>query len=146
MAIARPAGSWEILLAGRLVCGLASGLYTVLVPIYVSEIAPVHLRGGIGVVNGVGANVGVFIPQVLGLTELLGDEQGWPWILAIITVPCLIQLIILIWSPESPKYLGITKDNMEGARAALLSLRNNDVSVVESELSDMVEVKATFST
>ena len=140
MTIAQPSSSWELLVLGRLISGVSSGLYTVLVPIYVSEIAPVHMRGGIGAVNGVAANVGVFIPQVLGLSELLGNERGWSWILVIITVPCILQLITLAWSPESPRYLGITRDNSEEARKALMKLRNNDVETVETELREMKEV------
>ena len=51
MAISRPTMAWEVLLVGRLVVGLTAGLNTVLVPVYVSEIAPLHLRGALGVFN-----------------------------------------------------------------------------------------------
>ena len=48
MALSRPLIAWEVLLVGRLVVGLTAGLNTVLVPVYVSEIAPLHLRGALG--------------------------------------------------------------------------------------------------
>ena len=54
MAVSQPTMAWEVLLVGRLVVGLAAGLNTVLVPIYISEIAPVHLRGALGVFNQLG--------------------------------------------------------------------------------------------
>lgn len=54
MAISKPSESWEALLVGRLVVGLCAGLNTVIVPTYVSEIAPVSIRGGIGILNQLG--------------------------------------------------------------------------------------------
>ena len=54
MAISEPSESWEALLLGRLVVGLCAGLNTVIVPTYVSEIAPVSIRGGIGILNQLG--------------------------------------------------------------------------------------------
>ena len=54
MAISEPSESWEALLVGRLVVGLCAGLNTVIVPTYVSEVAPVSIRGGIGILNQLG--------------------------------------------------------------------------------------------
>merc|ERR1719481_1160427 len=64
MAISKPTSSWEVLLVGRLVVGLTAGLNTVLVPMYVSEIAPVNLRGGLGVFNQLAVTSGIFIGQI----------------------------------------------------------------------------------
>ena len=36
----------------------------VLVPLYVSEVAPVHLRGGLGVFNQLAVTSGIFLGQV----------------------------------------------------------------------------------
>ena len=54
MAVSEPMEAWEVLLVGRLVVGLCAGLNTVIVPTYVSEIAPVSIRGGIGILNQLG--------------------------------------------------------------------------------------------
>ena len=37
-------GSYEMIIIGRLLIGIACGLYTGLVPLFVSEILPVRLR------------------------------------------------------------------------------------------------------
>ena len=76
MAISKPVVAWEVLLVGRLVVGLSAGLNTVLVPIYISEIAPVNLRGGPGVFNQLAVTFGIFLGQILGLSEVLGERQS----------------------------------------------------------------------
>jgi MFS transporter, SP family, solute carrier family 2 (facilitated glucose transporter), member 3 len=53
-----------------LIVGLTAGLNTVLVPIYLSEIAPVRLRGGIGVLNQLAVTLGIFIGQVAFLYKI----------------------------------------------------------------------------
>ena len=141
MAVSRPLMAWEVLLVGRLVVGLCAGLNTVLVPTYVSEIAPVNLRGGLGVFNQLAVTMGIFLGQVLGLGEVLGNEDGWPWLLAVTTIPCVMQIILLMFSPMSPRYLAITLNDTEEARDALMVLRNGDVAMVETELEEMRQEK-----
>jgi len=143
MAISKPTMSWEVLLVGRLVVGLTAGLNTVLVPMYVSEIAPVDLRGGLGVFNQLAVTSGIFIGQILGLSQVLGNEEGWPWLLAIAIIPCVVQLAILMVSPSSPRYLAISLNKVEQARKELMKLRNNDDEMVERELEEMKAEKET---
>jgi len=137
MAVSKPVKSWEVLLVGRLVVGLTAGLNTVLVPLYVSEIAPVHLRGGLGVFNQLAVTSGIFMGQVLGLGELLGNDSGWPWLLAVTVIPPVVQLVILYTSPRSPRYLAITLHQVEKARKELLRLRGGDHEMVEQEIKEM---------
>jgi len=48
----------------RLLVGFTAGLNTVVAPLYLSEIAPVNLRGGIGVLNQLAVTSGIFLSQV----------------------------------------------------------------------------------
>ena len=43
---------------------------------YLSEIAPFNLRGGIGVINQLGVTVGILMSQILGLPVVLGEYQS----------------------------------------------------------------------
>ena len=86
-----------------------AGLNTSLVPMYISEIAPLNLRGGLGTVNQLAVTVGLLTGQVLGVDYLLGTDDGWPYLLGIAVFPSILQLLLLPWCPESPRYLLITK-------------------------------------
>lgn len=45
------------------------------------------------------------------MTNCLGTESGWPWLLAITAVPAVFQIVTLPFCPESPKYLLLDKDD-----------------------------------
>lgn len=65
MGFSKLAASWEMLIFGRLVVGLYSGLSTGFVPMYVGEIAPTALRGALGTLHQLGIVVGILMAQVM---------------------------------------------------------------------------------
>lgn len=71
------------------------GLNTSLVPMYISEIAPLNLRGGLGTVNQLAVTVGLLLSQVLGIEQILGTDDGWPILLG---KSHLIQCIFLYYT------------------------------------------------
>ncbi|XP_015833452.1 glucose transporter type 1 isoform X4 [Tribolium castaneum] len=129
------ANSYEILFFGRFIIGVNCGLNTSLVPMYISEIAPLNLRGGLGTVNQLAVTVGLLLSQVLGIEQILGTNDGWPLLLGLAVCPALLQLVLLPICPESPRYLLITKQWEEEARKALRRLRASNQ--VEEDIEEM---------
>ena len=62
----------------------------------------------------------ILISQVLGMNNVLGTEEGWPWLLALTAVPAILQLATLPFCPESPKYLLLDKDDEMAANSGNL--------------------------
>ncbi|CAJ1050208.1 solute carrier family 2%2C facilitated glucose transporter member 1 [Xyrichtys novacula] len=136
MGFSKLASSWEMLIAGRFVVGLYSGLSTGFVPMYVGEVSPTSLRGALGTLHQLGIVVGILIAQVFGLEVIMGNAELWPLLLAFIFVPALIQCILLPLCPESPRFLLINKNEENRAKNVLKKLRGTtDVS------ADMQEMK-----
>ncbi|XP_068895800.1 glucose transporter type 1 isoform X7 [Tenebrio molitor] len=131
----KAANSYEILFFGRFIIGVNCGLNTSLVPMYISEIAPLNLRGGLGTVNQLAVTVGLLLSQVLGIEQILGTNDGWPVLLGLAICPAFLQLILLPICPESPRYLLITKQWEEEARKALRRLRASNQ--VEEDIEEM---------
>ncbi|XP_047039961.1 solute carrier family 2, facilitated glucose transporter member 1 [Helicoverpa armigera] len=132
---AKLANSAEMLILGRLLIGVNSGLNAGLAPLYLAEISPVSLRGSIGTVYQLVITMTILLSQVLGLQSALGTSERWPWLLAVSAAPALIQAATLPLCVESPKYLLLNKGQELHAQRALNWLRG-DVSV-HGEMEEM---------
>uniref|UniRef100_A0A671KCH9 Solute carrier family 2, facilitated glucose transporter member 3-like n=1 Tax=Sinocyclocheilus anshuiensis TaxID=1608454 RepID=A0A671KCH9_9TELE len=137
MGLSSMCTSYELIIVGRLVIGAFCGLCTGLTPMYVGEIAPTALRGAFGTLHQLGVVIGILIAQILGLELLLGSQYLWPLLLALTAVPAVLQCVMLIFCPESPRYLLITLNQEEEARQVLTRLRGH--SDVEDDIHEMKE-------
>lgn len=135
MALTRVSNTVELLILGRLIIGLNCGLSTTLVPMYLSEISPVSLRGGLGTLNQLGITIGLLLSMVLGIEAILGTAESWPYLFGLAVIPSALQLFLLPMCPESPRYLLITKQAEYSAREALERLRCT--AHVDEDLEEM---------
>ncbi|XP_023180537.1 solute carrier family 2, facilitated glucose transporter member 9 isoform X1 [Xiphophorus maculatus] len=121
--------SFEMLIIGRIVIGVNSGISLSVLPMYLGEISPKHIRGSIGQFNSILICLGVFTGQVLGLPELLGQESRWNYLFSFLAFPAVLQLCVLPFLPESPRYLLMEKKDEAGAEKAFQKfLGKTDVS------------------
>ncbi|XP_056293180.1 solute carrier family 2, facilitated glucose transporter member 1-like isoform X1 [Pseudoliparis swirei] len=136
MGFSKMASSWEMLIAGRFVVGLYSGLTTGFVPMYVGEVSPTALRGALGTFHQLGIVVGILIAQIFGMEAIMGNDDLWPLLLGFTFLPAVFQCILLPLCPKSPRFLLINMNEESKAKAVLKKLRGTtDVS------SDMQEMK-----
>ncbi|MPC16930.1 Glucose transporter type 1 [Portunus trituberculatus] len=144
MGFSQMSNSFEMLILGRLVIGINCGLNTSLVPMYISEIAPLNLRGGLGTVNQLAVTIGLLLSQVLGIEQLLGNKKAWPILLGLAVVPAVMQMVLLPVCPESPRYLLMSRQMEDEARRALRRLRAS--SHVEEDIEEMRAEEAASQT
>ncbi|KAJ3642404.1 hypothetical protein Zmor_025196 [Zophobas morio] len=135
--VSKTANSIEMLIAGRLLVGVSSGLITSVMPMYLTELAPSLLRGSMGVLCPLGVTFGVLVGQVLSLYKILGNEEFWPHLLAFYLLPLLICSFLLIFLPESPKYLFIVKKQPHLAIQQLASIRNVKEEFLDQEIHEL---------
>ncbi|XP_066477571.1 solute carrier family 2, facilitated glucose transporter member 9-like [Tiliqua scincoides] len=147
MGLSRYSESPEMVIIGRFITGIHSGICLSVVPMYLGEIAPKNLRGFLGLVPSIFICLGVFSAQVLGLPELLGEDAYWPLFLSLVVIPALLQLLLLHWFPESPRYLLIEKNNTHEAVVALRwFLGKYDVEDVIEEMQEEKRSLASVET
>lgn len=106
----------ELIVIGRILAGLASGLTTTIVPMYLIELAPLSLSGTMGVLCSMGVTGGVVVGQVFSLTEVFGSEELWHYALSFYAVLVLVAFLSYFWWPESPKYLYVIAGQKERAK------------------------------
>ncbi|XP_073811201.1 solute carrier family 2, facilitated glucose transporter member 1-like [Musca autumnalis] len=134
----RMANSVEMLILGRLLVGLASGLTTAALPMYLTEIAPLALVGSLGVFCAIGVTGGVVVGQVFSLRDIFGTEDLWHYAFSFYIVLICICYLPSYMFPESPKFLYIVKGDREGARRELTRLRGKDaVDMINHEIEEM---------
>ena len=141
MAIAH---SFHVLLIGRCIVGLAVGLASSTVPMYLAELAPAPMRGLLVSLN----NSCVVIGQVSAAAvdcAFAGDTTaGWRWMLGLGAVPSGLQFFGLVALPESPRWL-LSRGREQQARKVLVSLRSGSAgssadvdTIVEHEIEEIV--------
>ncbi|XP_061588614.1 solute carrier family 2 member 15b [Cololabis saira] len=143
MGFSRWFRSPAMVIGGRFITGVHSGISLSVVPMYLGEIAPKNVRGFLGLVPSIHICLGVFIAQILGLSELLGKEEYWPLLLSLVVFPTMIQVLFLPWFPESPRYLLIDKGNVHATIAALKWFRKK--GNIQVEVDEIQEEQRSLS-
>ncbi|KAM6924673.1 solute carrier family 2, facilitated glucose transporter member 1-like [Xenentodon cancila] len=146
MGFSKLATSFEMLITGRFIVGLYSGLSTGFVPMYVEEISPTSLRGALGTLHQLGVVIGILLAQIFGIDSIMGNASLWPLLLSFTLVPALLQCVLLPFCPESPRYLLINCNEESKACSVLRKLRgtdnvNEDIQEMKNESQKMMREK-----
>jgi hypothetical protein len=78
------------LIPARLLIGFAAGLSSVVVPVYLGEMAPPTLRGTLGTFTQFAIVIGILVSGLLGL--LWASATQWRYLFAVTPVCCVIQV------------------------------------------------------
>jgi SP family facilitated glucose transporter-like MFS transporter 3 len=95
------------IIVSRFIIGFASGFSTVLVPIYLGELAPPTLRGFLGTITQFAMVSGILIADLVAFP--FAEEGKWRLMFAVTPVVAVIQLLLSPFLLESPRWL-LTKD------------------------------------
>ena len=109
----------ELLIIGRVVTGLGSGLSIPIVPIYIAELANKNTRGRHLSMCGVGIGAGTFVIFILGI------GLNYSWLSYIGTTLCISQIVLLLFAPYTPAYL-VRRELDKQALTTLNKIRNNN--------------------
>ena len=125
-----PDTAW--LIVARIVAGIAIGVASFVAPLYISEIAPVDIRGKLVSINQVALTSGIVISYLIDYA--FAGSQAWRWMFAMAVIPAAAFGIGLIFIPDSPRWLA-GRGHLDQARAVLKRIRPPDK--VETELNDI---------
>lgn len=91
----------EVLMVGRVIAGIGAGSSNVAVPLYLSEMAPVKVRG-IVISSYVTLN---YIGTIGSLIIALLCDRNWRLMIGLDVALALIYGILTFYLPESPRWL-----------------------------------------
>ncbi|XP_042336410.1 solute carrier family 2, facilitated glucose transporter member 8 [Sceloporus undulatus] len=106
---------WMLYL-GRLLSGLASGVTSLVVPVYISEIAHSKVRGMLGSCVQLMVVTGILGAYVAGMA------LEWQWLAVLCSLPPCLMLGLMAFMPETPRFL-LSQNQQTEAIASLQFLR-----------------------
>ncbi len=130
-------GTWE-LIGARLVLGLAVGAASFIAPMYISEIAPRRIRGGMVGVNQLMLTSGI-LAAYIGDWALKGVPDNWRWMVGLAALPGLALAIGMLFVPPSPRWL-VEQGRHDEARDVLRRVHGRDD--VDDELREIERAAA----
>jgi len=95
----------------RIIGGMGVGLASMLSPMFIAEIAPANMRGKLVSWNQFAIILGMLVIYFVNLLiSRTGNEEwlvteGWRWMFFSGVIPSSLFLILLIFVPETPRYL-----------------------------------------
>jgi sugar porter (SP) family MFS transporter len=119
-----------LLIVARILAGIAIGIASFVAPLYISEIAPVPIRGKLVSINQVALTFGIVLSYLIDYA--FAGSEAWRWMFAMAVVPAAAFGIGLVFIPDSPRWLA-ARGHVDQARAVLNKIRNP--GEVEGELT-----------
>jgi MFS transporter, SP family, solute carrier family 2 (myo-inositol transporter), member 13 len=92
------------LVVGRVFVGLGVGMASMTSPLYISEASPARIRGALVSTNGFLITGGQFLAYLINLAFTKAPGT-WRWMLGVAAVPAVVQFGLMLFLPESPRWL-----------------------------------------
>ena len=143
-------GSFDSLVAYRIVGGVGIGIVSIVSPIYISEVSPAKIRGTLVSLYQLAVTIGFLLaymanwaidanidPSVCGdvtLWQKIMHTEAWRGMLGSETLPALLFFFIIFFIPESPKWL-IVNGTLDKASKVL-----NKIYATPAEAEEEIKV------
>ncbi|CAL9751367.1 unnamed protein product [Musa acuminata subsp. burmannicoides] len=129
-----------LLIVGRVFVGLGVGMASMTSPLYISEASPARIRGALVSTNGFLITGGQFLSYLINLAFTKAPGT-WRWMLGVAALPAVTQFILMLFLPESPRWL-YRKRMEEEAEAILRKIYPaNEVEGEVQALKESVEAE-----
>jgi SP family arabinose:H+ symporter-like MFS transporter len=127
----------------RFLGGLGIGASSVVAPIYISEIAPAKHRGKLVISFQLNIVLGILIAYVSNYFISGLGENDWRWMLGIVGLPSLLFSILILFTPESPTFLLLHRNDQEGAKKVLDLVDPDPKGTINRILSNQAKITTT---
>ncbi len=137
--------SWDLgsFLAFRIITGIAVGASSLVVPMYIAEMSPVSIRGGLVILQQLAISGGILLSYVL---DFAFDSAGWGWrpMFAAAVVPATALGVGMLYMSHSPRWLGM-QDRWDDVGAVLERINPRHKKQELASLHQNVEESAETS-
>lgn len=104
----------------RFIGGIGVGASSVVAPMFITEIAPAKNRGKLVATFQFNIVFGILIAYFTNyLLQGAGGDNSWRWMIGILSIPAFIYTIMMLYVPESPRWLIVHKGDYINSRKTL---------------------------
>jgi sugar porter (SP) family MFS transporter len=128
------------ILASRFWLGLAVGTASFVAPMYIAELVPPRIRGGVVSFNQLMITLGILVAYIVDW-GFAGLSNNWRWMFAVAVIPGAVLAIGMYFMPFSPRWL-VEKGRRDEARDVLGRYRDSD-DEVDEEVREIEEIART---
>jgi MFS transporter, SP family, sugar:H+ symporter len=120
------------------VIGLAVGSAALVVPLYLSEVAPKEIRGRVASLNQLMIVIGILAAFIVN--AILASSGDWRLMLGLAAVPSLILLVGMLPMPETPRFL-VQAGEEDEAREVLEEVQADEAARDETPERQVEEIR-----
>ncbi len=130
---------------GRLIIGLAIGISSYIVPLYISEVSTAKHRGALVLINAIAITGGEALAFLID--EWLVPTHSWRLMFATCVIPALLLLIGMLFVPETPRWL-VLNNFVDKAKTVLSKIRfsTQNHQLIQTEIDDIQQSLVMKST
>ncbi|KAJ4849178.1 Sugar transport protein 13 [Turnera subulata] len=126
-----------MLIIGRILLGCGVGFANQAVPLFLSEIAPTRIRGGLNILFQLNVTIGILFANLVNYgTNKIKGGWGWRLSLGLAGFPAVFLTLGALLVSETPNSL-IERGRLEEGKAVLRKIRGTDK--IEPEFLELVE-------
>jgi sugar porter (SP) family MFS transporter len=127
--------TYPVLLVARIVIGLAVGSASMVVPLYIGEVVPPRVRGGLVSLNQLAITSGILVSYLIDYG--VSRTGNWRLMFGLAAIPAVLLFAGMLFQKESPHWL-IRQGRADEARAVLHRLRHD--GDIDAEISEVREL------
>jgi MFS transporter, SP family, xylose:H+ symportor len=132
----------------RIVGGVGVGIASMLSPLYIAEISPSAIRGRLVSFNQLAIVLGILLVYFVNwFIDSLGDDawlkaMGWRWMLASEAIPSAVFLLLLLFVPDTPRWLVLRGRNDEALAQLKRVTDEADARTILADIQRTVDVRS----
>ena len=129
----------------RFLSGLSIGASSVVAPVYISEIAPPKYRGRMVISFQLNVVCGILVAYFSNyLLQGVGGTNDWRWMLGVVAIPSLVFSTMMLFTPETPRWLVLYKKDDEAAKRVLALTGESSDHLIEEIKASVSKIKVTL--
>ncbi|XP_073012440.1 sugar transport protein MST4-like [Typha latifolia] len=125
-----------MLIVGRILLGCGVGFSNQAVPVFLSEIAPTRIRGGLNILFQLNITVGILFANLATYGTSRLHPWGWRLSLSLAGIPAVLVTLGALFVVDTPNSL-IERGHLNEGKAVLKKMRGTDD--IEFELNQLLE-------